>query len=46
MPKPVITIENVSWAYERCNEWALSNISVTIGEGEFVAVMGENGCGK
>ena len=46
MPKPVITIENVSWAYERCNEWALSNISVAIGEGEFIAVMGENGCGK
>ena len=42
----VITLENVSWAYARAGEWALKNISLTIGEGEFAAVMGENGAGK
>jgi energy-coupling factor transport system ATP-binding protein len=42
----VITLENVSWAYARAREWALKNISLTIGEGEFIAVMGENGSGK
>jgi energy-coupling factor transport system ATP-binding protein len=42
----VITLENVSWAYARAREWALKNISLTIEEGEFIAVMGENGAGK
>ena len=41
-----ITLENVSWAYQRAQEWALKNISLTIGEGEFIAVMGANGAGK
>jgi len=42
----IITLENVSWAYSRARDWALKNISVTIGEGECIAVMGENGAGK
>jgi energy-coupling factor transport system ATP-binding protein len=42
----IIRLENVSWAYYRAREWALTNINLTIGEGEFIAVMGENGAGK
>jgi energy-coupling factor transporter ATP-binding protein EcfA2 len=42
----VITLENVSWIYARAQDWALKNISIAIGEGEFIAVMGENGAGK
>jgi len=42
----IITLENVSWAYSRSRDWALKNISMTIGEGECIAVMGENGAGK
>ncbi|MDR0456165.1 MAG: ATP-binding cassette domain-containing protein [Treponema sp.] len=46
MSGSVIKLENVSWAYSRAQDWALKNISMTIGEGEFIAVMGENGAGK
>jgi energy-coupling factor transporter ATP-binding protein EcfA2 len=46
VPDSTIKLENVSWAYSRAQSWALENISITIGEGEFVAVMGENGAGK
>ena len=42
----VITLENVSWAYARAGEWALAHISLTVEEGEFIAVMGANGAGK
>jgi energy-coupling factor transport system ATP-binding protein len=42
----LIRLEHVSWAYSRAHEWALKNISLTVGEGEFIAVMGENGAGK
>jgi energy-coupling factor transporter ATP-binding protein EcfA2 len=42
----IITLENVSWAYSRARDWVLKNISMSIGEGECLAVMGENGAGK
>jgi energy-coupling factor transport system ATP-binding protein len=42
----IIKLENVSWAYSHAREWALKNISLTLEEGEFIAVMGENGAGK
>jgi energy-coupling factor transporter ATP-binding protein EcfA2 len=42
----IIKLENVSWAYTRAQSWALRNINLTIGEGDFIAVMGENGAGK
>jgi energy-coupling factor transport system ATP-binding protein len=42
----IIQLDNVSWAYSRAKDWALKNISMHIGEGEFIAVMGENGAGK
>jgi energy-coupling factor transport system ATP-binding protein len=42
----IIQLENVSFAYSRAQDWALKNISLTLNEGEFIAVMGENGAGK
>jgi energy-coupling factor transporter ATP-binding protein EcfA2 len=46
VPNTIIKLENVSWVYARSQSWALKNISITIDEGEFIAIMGENGSGK
>jgi cobalt/nickel transport system ATP-binding protein len=42
---PVFELENVSYAYNR-RQVALDGVSLTVGEGEAVAVLGANGCGK
>ena len=48
--KPLIRLENVSFkypAYEKeDNLFAVNNVSMEIGEGEFVAILGHNGSGK
>ena len=51
--RPGITLENVSYAYPRRGgdtaareRWALNGISLEIGQGELLAVMGANGAGK
>ncbi|GHV94717.1 ABC transporter ATP-binding protein [Spirochaetia bacterium] len=46
MPDAIIKLENVSYAYPRSRNWALKKLDLEIGEGEFLAVMGENGAGK
>jgi len=46
MPKAVIKLDKVSWEYARNEKPALADISVEIGEGEFLALMGANGAGK
>lgn len=46
MPKDIITFENVSYSYPKENKLALENFSLTVKEGEFLAVMGENFAGK
>ena len=43
--KPVIQLENVTYCYETGVD-ALYDVSLSIHEGEFVAVMGRNGSGK
>jgi len=43
--KPIITVEDVTFSYPSGVE-ALKNVSLTIHEGEYVAIMGENGAGK
>mgnify|MGYP001118702697 FL=1 len=42
----LIEIHNVSYAYEDAAAKALNNVSLTINDGEFVAVVGHNGSGK
>ena len=42
----LIEIQNVSYAYEDAAAKALNNVSLTINDGEFVAVVGQNGSGK
>ncbi|MDR2259019.1 MAG: ATP-binding cassette domain-containing protein [Treponema sp.] len=46
MREPIITLKDVSYRYPRTKVWVLKGINLEIGEGEFVAVMGENGAGK
>jgi len=42
----LISICDVSYIYPRSEKFALENINISIDEGEFLAVMGENGSGK
>lgn len=42
----LIEIQNVSYAYDDAAAKALNNVSLTINDGEFVAVVGHNGSGK
>ena len=43
---PIIELAGVSFRYASSAAYALRDVSLTIGEGEFVAILGRNGAGK
>ncbi len=42
----VLTFENVSYRYNGMEDWALSEVNLTISQGEYVLVAGASGSGK
>lgn len=46
MDKPIIQVKNVTFIYPGAEEKVLDNVSLTVHEGEFVAIIGGNGSGK
>ena len=42
----IIRFENVGFTYPKSETPALKNVNMTVGRGEFVAVLGHNGSGK
>ncbi|MBW8350646.1 energy-coupling factor ABC transporter ATP-binding protein [Bacillus sp. IITD106] len=46
MSSPVISINNVSFKYEGQESYALSDVSTSVAEGEWLAIVGHNGSGK
>ncbi len=45
-PEKLLEVSNLSFTYEKTNKRTLSDISVSIGKGEMVAIVGTNGAGK
>ena len=39
-------IENLSYRYQRREDFAIRNISLTVNPGEIVLIAGASGCGK
>jgi len=46
MSEPVLRVEDLYFRYPTRQEYALRGVNVEIFEGEFVALIGQNGCGK
>ncbi|MEK4762344.1 energy-coupling factor transporter ATPase [Viridibacillus sp. FSL E2-0187] len=46
MVKPIVQLKNVSFTYPGAENTVLNNASLTINEGEFLAIIGGNGSGK
>ena len=46
MEYPLVQIENISYQYDGQSSYALENVSLSIFEGEWLAIVGHNGSGK
>ncbi len=46
MKEPIISFENFFCQYHFRNEWALSDINLSISQGEFIILTGSSGSGK
>lgn len=46
MPEAKIEVRNISFRYAEGEPWILRNCSLTIAQGELVALIGPSGCGK
>jgi energy-coupling factor transport system ATP-binding protein len=46
MAKPVISVDNISFRYKDQETYALKDVSFSVEEGEWLAVVGHNGSGK
>jgi len=46
MKKPIIEARNVSFKYDDSAALAVDNVSLSVDEGEFLAILGRNGSGK
>ena len=45
--QPMLSAQNIGFRYDAdTNTYALNNVSLDVHKGEFVAVLGANGCGK
>lgn len=44
--EPIIDVENLSFKYFGCNDFALKDINIKIGKGEFIGIIGKSGSGK
>ena len=42
----MITVDNLWFHYSEENDWALKGLSLEVKKGEFLCVLGSNGCGK
>ena len=42
----MIKVDNLWFRYSRDSEWALQGINLEVKKGEFLCVLGSNGCGK
>jgi len=46
MTEPIIEVRHLFYKYDTRDNYALDDVSFTIGKGEFVAIIGQNGSGK
>ena len=44
--KKIIRVQNLTFTYEAGRPPALKDLNLVIGEGEYIAIIGPNGCGK
>jgi|LGOV01.1.fsa_nt_gb energy-coupling factor transport system ATP-binding protein len=45
-PKPIITVDHLTYVYQPRDVLAVDDVNFEIKEGEFVAIIGQNGSGK